>query len=108
MGDSLEKCIKIQENENVDVIGTNCTLGSEDMISLFREMVRFTDKPISIKPNAGKPRIEQNGKTVYDQPEEDFAKDIEQVIELGAKVVGGCCGTSPKTIKEIRRIIDSL
>jgi len=108
MGDSLEKCIAVQQNENVEVIGANCTLGSEDMIGLFEEMMKLTDKPISIKPNAGQPRIEQGGKTIYDQPAEDFAKDIGQVIKLGAKVVGGCCGTSPKTIKEIKKIIDSL
>jgi len=108
MGDSLEKCVTIQENENVEVIGANCTLGSGDMIELFKEMMEFTDKPISIKPNAGQPRVEPSGKTAYDQPVKSFADDIGQVIKLGAKVVGGCCGTSPKTIEEIKKIIDSL
>lgn len=108
MGDSLEKCIKAQEGEHVDVVGANCTLGSKDMIELIKEMTNITNKPISIKPNAGKPRLVKGVKTVYDQPVDDFVNDIRQIIELGAKVVGGCCGTSPKTIKEIRKVIDSL
>ena len=105
MGDSLEKCIKALDN--VDVIGANCTLGSKDMIELLKKAVELTDKPFSVKPNAGQPRIE-GIKTYYDQPIEEFAEDIRKMIELGAKIVGGCCGTSPKTIKAILNVIDSL
>ncbi len=107
MGDSLEKCINALENENVDVIGANCTLGSKDMIELLKKAVKLTDKSFSIKPNAGQPRIE-GIKTYYDQPIEEFVDDIRKMIELGAKIIGGCCGTSPKTIKAIRNVIDSL
>lgn len=106
MGDSLEKCIRAIENEKVDVIGANCTLGSKDMISLLKEARKITDMPISVKPNAGQPKIEGNI-TYYDQPIEEFANDIKEMIELGAKIVGGCCGTSPATIKAIREIVDS-
>lgn len=108
MGDSLEKCIKLMEQEDVDVIGTNCTLGSKEMIGLTRETARLTDKPISVKPNAGKPRFEGEYQIVYDQTIKEFGEDIKEMINLGAKIVGGCCGTSPQTIKEIRKIIDSL
>lgn len=107
MGDSLEKCIKALENENVDVIGANCNLGSKDMIELLKKAVELTGKPFSVKPNAGQPRIE-GIKTYYEQPIEEFVDDILKMIELGAKIVGGCCGTSPKTIKAIRNVIDSL
>ena len=100
MGDSLEKCVDIQTNEGVDVIGSNCTLGSNDMIDLMKELKNETDKPISIKPNAGKPRLEGTT-TIYDQTVQDFARDIITIKNLGAKVVGGCCGTSPATIQEI-------
>ncbi|MFX1552877.1 MAG: homocysteine S-methyltransferase family protein [Promethearchaeota archaeon] len=107
MGNSLEKCIKALDNENVDVIGANCTLGSNDMLELLKDAVEVTNKPLSVKPNAGQPII-KGDKTYYEQPIKRFANDIQEMIELGAKIVGGCCGTSPKTIKEIRRIIDSL
>ncbi len=108
MGDSLEKCINAMEQENVDVIGSNCSLGSGDMIDVVKEMKNFTDKPLSAKPNAGLPRVIDAGKTVYDQPVADFVSDIKQMIDLGVKIVGGCCGTSPETINEIRKLIDSF
>ncbi|MFX0074596.1 MAG: homocysteine S-methyltransferase family protein [Candidatus Hermodarchaeota archaeon] len=108
MGDSLEKCVRFQENEKVDVIGANCTLGSEEMVNLVEELVKLTDKPISAKPNAGQPRVDINKIAHYDQPIKEFVRDIYKIIQLGAKIVGGCCGTSPDTIQEIRKVIDSL
>lgn len=108
MGDSVEKCVQILEQENVDVIGTNCNLVSNEMVGLIKETVTLTNKPISAKPNAGKPKIDENGKPTYEYPIKDFVKDIKDIIDLGAKIVGGCCGTTPQTIKEIRKIINSL
>ncbi|KKN05734.1 hypothetical protein LCGC14_1084400 [marine sediment metagenome] len=107
MGDSLEKCIKTLENEKVEAIGANCTLGSNEMLLLLKEAIKITDKPLSVKPNAGQPRVKGN-QTYYDQPIEDFVDDIQEMIKLGAKIVGGCCGTSPETISSIRKIIDSF
>jgi len=102
MGDSLEKCVDIQVIEGADVVGSNCTLGSHDMIDIMIELKKITDTPISIKPNAGKPRLE-GSITVYDQTALEFAQDIIKIINLGAKIVGGCCGTSPLTIQEIKQ-----
>jgi 5-methyltetrahydrofolate--homocysteine methyltransferase len=107
MGDSLEKCIELLENEKIDVIGANCTIGSKEMVELCKNAVKLTNKPFSVKPNAGRPRIEGT-RTYYEQPIEEFAKDIHEMIENGAKIVGGCCGTTPQTIKEIRKVIDSI
>ncbi|MFW9906909.1 MAG: homocysteine S-methyltransferase family protein, partial [Candidatus Thorarchaeota archaeon] len=107
MGDSLEKCVKALENENVDVIGANCTIGSKDMLDLTKDIRNLTDVPISVKPNAGQPRIE-GSKTFYDQPITEFVNDIQQMIKLGVKIVGGCCGTTPETIWEIRKVIDMI
>jgi len=106
-GDSIEKCVQFQEDQHVDVIGANCTLGSDEMVDLMKDLKPLTDKPISIKPNAGQPRINSDNMAVYDQPIKDFVRDIGEMIQLGAKIVGGCCGTSPATIKEIRKLIDS-
>ena len=105
MGDPIEKCVEIQETEGASVIGANCTLGSEEMIDLAKELINHANKPVSIKPNAGKPRLEHGTKTVYDQLAEDFARDIKKMIDLGVKIVGGCCGTSPETIKAIKKLI---
>jgi len=107
MGDTLEKCVKSLENEDVDVFGANCTIGSKDMLDLVKQLKSLTDLPISVKPNAGKPRIE-GLRTFYDQPITEFVNDIHKMILLGVKIVGGCCGTTPETIKEIRKIIDKI
>ncbi|TKJ20096.1 MAG: hypothetical protein CEE43_13690 [Promethearchaeota archaeon Loki_b32] len=107
MGDSLEKCVETLNNEDVDVIGANCTLGSNDMLDLLKNAIEFTDKPLSVKPNAGQPVI-KGDQTYYEQPINEFVNDIKEMIGVGAKIVGGCCGTSPKTINAIRKIIDSL
>ncbi|MFW9968987.1 MAG: homocysteine S-methyltransferase family protein [Candidatus Odinarchaeota archaeon] len=105
MGDSLEKCIERLNQEEVEVIGANCTLGSKEMLDLLKSAKNFTDKPFSVKPNAGQPVVKGN-KTYYEQPIEIFVNDIYEMIEFGAKIVGGCCGTSPKTIMEISNIIN--
>ncbi|MBY9003811.1 MAG: homocysteine S-methyltransferase family protein [Candidatus Lokiarchaeota archaeon] len=102
MGDSLEKCLDIQMNEGADVVGANCTLGSNEMIDLMKEFKDLTDMPVSIKPNAGKPRLEGTT-TIYDQTVQEFTQDIIKIINLGAKIVGGCCGTTPHTIQEIKK-----
>lgn len=107
MGDSLEQCISSLEAENVDVIGTNCTLGSTDMVELVQMITKLTDYPVSVKPNAGQPRLE-GGTTTYDQPPEEFVSDVKKMIKAGAKIVGGCCGTSPIHIQLLRKYIDSL
>jgi len=106
MGDSLEECVRVLEEEDVAVIGTNCTLGSDQMVTLVKDLVKLTDKPISVKPNAGQPRLE-GGKTFYDQSIEDFVTDISEMINMGVKVVGGCCGTTPDHIQEVRKLIDT-
>ena len=80
---------------------------SKTMIDLLEQAVNLTEKPISVKPNAGQPRVEGIN-TYYDQPIQDFAQDIQKMINLGAKIVGGCCGTTPQTINVIRKIIDSI
>ena len=105
MGHSLERCVKALEDAKVTVIGANCTLGSQQMVDLAKELAKFTELPFSVKPNAGKPRLDDKQVVHYDQPIADFVKDIKEMISWGAKIVGGCCGTSPETIAEIRKLL---
>jgi 5-methyltetrahydrofolate--homocysteine methyltransferase len=108
MGHSLEKCVKALEEMNVSVIGANCTLGSEDMVDLAKTLAKLTEFPFSVKPNAGNPRLDENHVIHYDQPVTEFVQHIKEMIAWGAKIVGGCCGTSPETIKEIRKLLTNL
>lgn len=109
MGDSPSKCIENLEKEDVDVIGTNCTIGSEEMVELSTVLTSLTKKPVLVKPNAGLPRLEYStGQTIYDQKPSDFVTDILKMVKNGVKIVGGCCGTTAEHIKLLRAKIDLL
>jgi 5-methyltetrahydrofolate--homocysteine methyltransferase len=90
-----------------DVLGSNCGNRIEQMVPIAREFREHTDKPILIQANAGLPQIE-NGVTVFRQSPEHMARWVPQLVEAGASIVGGCCGTTPEHIKAIRAQIDRL
>jgi 5-methyltetrahydrofolate--homocysteine methyltransferase len=100
MGNSVVDCVKTLEEAGADVIGANCTIESKDMIDLIPLISQETSLPISAKPNAGKPEL-LNGKTVYPASIEDFTEDILAIINNGARLVGGCCGTDPEFIARL-------
>jgi len=102
MGNTISECATELKKAGADVIGANCTLGSEGMIGLAEELRKSTDLPIIIQPNAGKPELVQ-GKLVYPQDVRGFAEDIKIMVEAGANFVGGCCGTTPEFIREIHK-----
>ncbi|NHK30863.1 MAG: hypothetical protein FK730_05890 [Asgard group archaeon] len=106
MGNSIEKCINLLEKKEVDVIGANCDPGSTLMVGWVKEARKLTDLPLSIKPNAGKPSL-KNMKLVYEEPVEKYQADISKMVDLGVKVIGGCCGASPLHINSLRKYIDS-
>ena len=82
----------------VDALGINCSLGPVEMLPMAKELKKWTDKPLIIKPNAGLPCL-VNDKTVYNITKEDFASAMEEIMALGVNIVGGCCGTTPEMLK---------
>ena len=102
MGNSIPECAKELEKAGADVVGANCTLGSDAMIELAEELRKSTDLPIIIQPNAGKPELIQ-GELAYPRDSESFAEDMKTIADAGANFVGGCCGTTPEFIREIHR-----
>lgn len=92
------------EDLDVDVLGVNCTLGPEMMVPVVRELARFTKKPLFVKPNAGEPVYD--GKNLrYTMGPEHFSIYMEDHIDLGANIIGGCCGTSPEHIRLMSRMV---
>lgn len=87
------------EGLGVDVLGMNCGLGPAQMKELLGSLLAVTSVPVMINPNAGLPRSE-NGQTVYDISAEQFAREMEEMVRMGARIVGGCCGTTPEHIKK--------
>ena len=83
----------------VDALGANCSTGPKDMVDIITDMAKACDVAIISKPNAGIPSLDENGETVYDNTPENFAEEIRLLIDAGATVIGGCCGTDPDYIR---------
>ena len=91
------------EGMGADAIGVNCSLGPREMPPLVEELTRWTTLPIAIKPNAGLPDPSGSG---YDISAREFAESMAQLTELGVKLYGGCCGTTPEYIALLARALE--
>ena len=99
-GGNVESTVALLEGLRVDALGINCGLGPVQMKGILEEILRVSSLPVLVNPNAGLPRSE-NGKTVYDIDAEGFALVMEEIVSMGAGVVGGCCGTTPDHIAAV-------
>ena len=90
-----------------DVIGLNCSEGPRVMLETAEKMIRVTRRPICIQPNAGVP-LNVNGRNIYPTTPTYMAKYAKRMIQFGVRMVGGCCGTTPAHIREIRNEIRAL
>ena len=105
MGDSPARGLKALEQEGAAAVGANCTLDSEAMVELVKAMRAETDLPLIAQPNAGQPEVLGGKEVTYSQGREDYVRHIARIIEYGAQIVGGCCGTDPLTIRRLAEII---
>ncbi len=97
-GSSPSNAIVVLQSLGADAVGLNCSTGPDKMVPLVEEMRHYATVPIIAKPNAGLPElIDQN--TVYRMTPDEFAADMEKLVEAGAAVIGGCCGTTPEHIR---------
>lgn len=97
-GGDVASVTAMLEGLGVDAIGFNCGLGPEQMKKLLPQLTACCSLPIIINPNAGLPVV-VNGQTVFQVAPQEFAQSIKTLVEMGASVVGGCCGTTPAHIK---------
>ena len=87
------------EGMGADAVGVNCSLGPREMPPLVEELTRWTTLPIAVKPNAGLP---DPGGAGYDITAEEFAASMARLADLGVKLYGGCCGTTPEYIARMK------
>ena len=107
-GTPIEQAIaEIAACAGVAAVGLNCTLGPSDMLEALKRIRTVTDKPISIQPNAGLPRRVE-GRTLYMCTPEYMAEYAKRFFEHGARIIGGCCGTTPDHIRQIVRAVRPL
>ncbi len=85
-------------------VGVNCSCGPDQLVSVIRTMRQNASVPIIAKPNAGMPVITALGDVVYNMTPETFARHMEALVEAGASVIGGCCGTDASYISELRKL----
>lgn len=96
-GGDIPSVVAMLEGLRVNAIGMNCGLGPEQMLPILEELSKYCSLPIIIKPNAGLPK-QRDGQTYYDVLPDMFAEAMKKIVEKGACVIGGCCGTTPEHI----------
>ena len=100
-GATPEAAVAILEGLGVAALGVNCGAGPARAIKVLPRLAAAAHVPILVNPNAGLPRIE-DGRAVFDLPPEEFAAGAEQLLALGASILGGCCGTTPAHIAALK------
>ncbi len=87
-------------------IGVNCSTGPAKMADIIEVMAEVTDLPLIAKPNAGLPQVDKEGKTIYPMMPEEFAQEMGLLIDKGAVILGGCCGTTPEHIAAVKAMVE--
>jgi len=106
-GTDTETYTRILEESPADVIGCNCSVGPKATLETIEKMLRHSRKPLSAMPNAGLPaRVE--GRNIYLCSPEYMAQYARRFLWAGVKVIGGCCGTTPEHIRQVRAEVRSL
>lgn len=98
-GGDVLSTVALLEGLGVDALGINCGLGPVQMKPIVEKLLAEASIPVIVNPNAGLPRSE-NGKTVYDIDPGQFAQTVKEIVEMGAWIVGGCCGTTPEHMRK--------
>ncbi len=99
--------LKLDLNKNIDAIGLNCVIGPHAMLTMLEEVINLTSKPFVVEPNAGNPEY-IDGRMIYMTTPEYFATYCQNYVRIGARGIGGCCGTTPLHIKEMAGTVKAL
>ena len=104
MGNSPETCVRKAESAGASLVGANCGTGIEDYVPLAPVLRGLTSQPLWMKANAGVPQL-VGGKVTYPLTPEQYASFVPALVEAGVDVIGGCCGTDPRFIREVGKSI---
>ena len=103
-GTNPQTAVIVLQGIGVDAVGLNCSTGPLEMVEIVEEMYAYANVPILAKPNAGLPQLE-DGKTVYKTSPQEFAEAGRKLVEAGAAIVGGCCGTTQAHIQALAEAV---
>ena len=107
-GNKPEDCAKALAELGADAVGANCSTGPDKMLPVIERMADAVTLPIIAKPNAGIPQPGPNGTVKYDLSSDEFAVSMTRLIEAGACLVGGCCGTTPEYIRKLSFLVQNM
>jgi len=106
MGDPLVPSLRALVEAGADAVGCNCSVTSAAMLAMVAQAAPAVGAPVSAQPNAGAPTVTAGG-VAYAADPEAFARDLAAMVDAGAALVGGCCGTTPEFIGRARAALDA-
>lgn len=98
----------VLESLGACAVGVNCSTGPAKMRSIVQEMAEVSSIPIIAKPNAGLPSLTKEGITCYSMDAASFVQEMKELLEAGAVILGGCCGTTPEYIRQLKQTYGEL
>lgn len=109
MGVTTREMAEAMLEAGAQILGANCSVGPAEMVDIIAELrAAAPDTPLLVHPNAGQPELDDNGRIAYPLGPEAFAEFVPRLVEAGANIIGGCCGTGPEHIRQIRLAVDAL
>ena len=104
-GGNVYDAAKALADMGADAVGINCSTGPDQLVAVTENLRKAVDIPLIVKPNAGMPVIDDQGNPVYSMEAREFALNMKRLIGAGVDIVGGCCGTTPEYIRELKGIL---
>lgn len=100
-GGNIYEAVETLEEMGADAVGINCSTGPDQLLSVVENMRKRVNIPLIVKPNAGIPVINAQGQPVYSMEAREFAACMKHLVDTGADIIGGCCGTTPEYIQKL-------
>lgn len=104
LGGSIYEAVAAYEAMGVSAVGINCSLGPDQLVAIVSGMRNTVSIPIVVKPNAGMPFINEQGQAEYTMGADMYAKHMMALVDAGADLIGGCCGTNPNYIQALKKL----
>lgn len=105
-GTTPETAILVLQSLGADAVGVNCSAGPDTMVPIIKKMASLAQIPVIAKPNAGLPKSDENGNTYFDMDAKEFAGFASEMVDSGAHILGGCCGTAPEYIRALKGALE--
>ncbi len=105
-GGSGVEAVETLQEMGASAVGLNCSVGPDQLENVIRNMAAVAKVPVLAKPNAGMPVINEKGEAEYSMDARSFARHTVALADAGARVLGGCCGTTPEYIRAVRELLD--